>query len=225
MSARATAAVLLAGLRPDPARWGTLLWVRRGHARDRRVLHRHGGRLARCGPPGTTATAPVRPPVRRLPGGPDREDARARRFPRYRRIARLDATAPGCARGARPGRLGHCWARARAATRAEQHPESRGVQGKHPNAPGRTRTSDPLLRRQPLCPLSYGGAGPRIGARVRSQRPEPPPRDEPEKKKNHASKATAARITQTTTICSGPPTLAFAACSGRSPRMLRSQGA
>ena len=25
-------------------------------------------------------------------------------------------------------------------------------------APGRTRTCDPLLRRQPLCPLSYGRA-------------------------------------------------------------------
>ncbi len=27
----------------------------------------------------------------------------------------------------------------------------------HGDAPGRIRTSDPLLRRQPLCPLSYGG--------------------------------------------------------------------
>jgi hypothetical protein len=27
------------------------------------------------------------------------------------------------------------------------------------SAPGRIRTCGPLLRRQPLCPLSYGGSG------------------------------------------------------------------
>ena len=82
----------------------------------------------------------------------------------------------------------------RAATRADQHPESRGVQGKHPDAPGRTRTSDPLLRRQPLCPAELRGRTASIGragglsARACADR-------RPEKKKNQISKTTAARST------------------------------
>src|SRR5438093_7140234 len=32
-----------------------------------------------------------------------------------------------------------------------------GSGGRGAGAPGRTRTCNPLLRRQPLCPLSYGG--------------------------------------------------------------------
>lgn len=37
-----------------------------------------------------------------------------------------------------------------------------------------------------------------------TQRPEPPPIDEPDRKKNQTSKATAARITTTTTMRSAP---------------------
>jgi hypothetical protein len=94
------------------------------------------------------------------------------------------------------------------------------------DAPGRTRTCDPLLRRQPLFPAELRGRNGEDRRHPHGQRPEPPPIDEPDKKKNQTSKATAARNTQITTICSGPLTLAFTlAWSWRSPRMLRSQGA
>jgi hypothetical protein len=82
---------------------------------------------------------------------------------------------------------------------------------KEPNAPGRTRTSGPLLRRQPLYPAELRGPTREdrpLGGRRVGQRPEPPPIDEPEKKKNQTSKATAATITTATTIRSAPVILA-----------------
>jgi hypothetical protein len=75
------------------------------------------------------------------------------------------------------------------------------------DAPGRTRTSGPLLRRQPLYPAELRGPTREDrppGGRRATQRPEPPPIDEPEKKKNQTSKATAAMITTTMTMRSAP---------------------
>jgi integrase len=51
-------------------------------------------------------------------------------------------------------------------------PEARMGAGVLEDAPGRIRTCDPLLRRQPLCPLSYGGEESRI--RLEEQDRGPP---------------------------------------------------
>src|SRR5918999_2297527 len=95
----------------------------------------------------------------------------------------------------------------RTPARISVRPGSRVNRAQNPSAPGRTRTCGPLLRRQPLYPAELRGPTredrpPR--GRWRAQRPEPRPIDEPEKKKNQASKAAAARITVTTTIRSAP---------------------
>ena len=69
-----------------------------------------------------------------------------------RRLSAFEADARRHGRDALGGRLmrlGHYWVTSRGAPSAEMALAS--------SAPGRIRTCDPLLRRQPLCPLSYGG--------------------------------------------------------------------
>ena len=56
------------------------------------------------------------------------------------------------------GGLGHYRATYPFAPGDRPRARNRSVERTPPNAPGRDRTSDPLLRRQPLYPLSYGGS-------------------------------------------------------------------
>jgi hypothetical protein len=95
-----------------------------------------------------SATAKGRPAKRpgcgsrRCPAHPLRSAVRARR-------RGGSAAVPILQRGGRLMRLGHYRVTARGASNPETALAS--------SAPGRIRTSGPLLRRQPLCPLSYGG--------------------------------------------------------------------